>query len=98
MPVMRQHVSIMTFMPSSAAGIIGGGDCRACRAVDNKGAYKRLTVPGERVDAVVREHVVLIKMDVEGFEPHVLDSAKGLFDQHLVDDVRLGFKHRPAQP
>ncbi len=59
-----------------------------CRAVDNKGAYKRLSVQGERVDAVVRETVALIKMDVEGFEPHVLDSAKGLFDQHLVDDVR----------
>ncbi len=40
------------------------------------------------MDAVVREDVALIKMDVEGFEPHVLDSAKGLFDQHLVDDVR----------
>ena len=58
--------------------------------MDNKGAYKRLSVAGERVDAVVREAVALIKMDVEGFEPHVLDSAKGLFDQHLVDDVRPG--------
>ncbi len=39
------------------------------------------------MDAVVREDVALIKMDVEGFEPHALESAKGLFDQHVVDDV-----------
>ena len=62
--------------------------CKTRRAIDNKGAYKRLSIAGERVDAVVREDVALIKMDVEGFEPHALESAKGLFDQHIVDDVR----------
>ena len=48
------------------------------RAIDNEGDYKHLKVAGERVDSVVHENVALLKMDVEGFEPHVLESARGL--------------------
>lgn len=43
------------------------------RGIDNEGAYEHLRVQGERVDDVVREDVALMKMDVEGFEPHVLE-------------------------
>lgn len=58
------------------------------RAIDNEGDYKHLKVAGERVDSVVHENVALLKMDVEGFEPHVLESARGLFDRQFVDNVR----------
>ena len=35
---------------------------------------------GERVDEVVQEDVVLLKVDVEGHEPGVIQSATGLLD------------------
>jgi hypothetical protein len=53
-----------------------------CRGIDNEGEYEKIQVIGERVDAVVKEDVVLIKMDVEGFEPTAFASASGLFDNH----------------
>jgi FkbM family methyltransferase len=38
-------------------------------------------VPGRRLDDLVRDHVVLIKIDVEGMEPAVLDGARRLIRQ-----------------
>ena len=43
---------------------------------------------GERVDDVVHEDVALMKMDVEGFEPHVLEVAIS----HFVQPVQLEVK------
>ncbi len=37
---------------------------------------------GERVDEVVGEDVVLLKADVEGLEPGVIESAKGLLESY----------------
>lgn len=37
---------------------------------------------GERIDEVVHEDVVLLKLDVEGHEPGVIKSAKGLLANH----------------
>ena len=34
---------------------------------------------GERIDEVVHEDVLLLKVDVEGFEPGVIDSAEDVF-------------------
>lgn len=51
-----------------------------CRNVDNQGQYERFTAIAERIDSVVAEDVVLMKMDVEGFEPTAYASAKGLLD------------------
>ena len=53
-----------------------------CRAIDNKGEYEHLAVTGERVDSIVQEDVLLMKLDVEGFEPVALESAKGILDAH----------------
>jgi Methyltransferase FkbM domain len=64
---------------------------RQCRGIDNKGAYEHLMLRGERVDAVVNEDVLLLKMDVEGFEPAVLKSSKGLFDRFHVDNVVMEY-------
>ena len=53
-----------------------------CRAIDNEGEYEYVSVPGERVDAVVQEDVALMKIDVEGFEPLAFESSKGILDGH----------------
>lgn len=53
-----------------------------CRAIDNEGAYENIEVHGERVDSVVKEDVLLIKLDVEGFEPTAFRSSKALFDKY----------------
>ena len=37
----------------------------ACRFVDNQGAYEKVQVVAERVDALVQEDVLLLKLDVE---------------------------------
>lgn len=51
-----------------------------CRSIDNVGEYERLEVAGERVDSVVQEDVLLMKVDVEGFEPTAFQSSKGILD------------------
>jgi hypothetical protein len=56
------------------------------RGIDNEGAYQHLRVQGERVDDVVHEDVALMKMDVEGFEPHVLEvAASGWIPAAIVE-------------
>ena len=37
---------------------------------------------GERVDSLVRENVLLLKLDVEGFEPTAFQSSQGLLKNH----------------
>ena len=44
------------------------------------GEYERIEVAGERVDSVVQEDVLLMKLDVEGFEPTAFQSSKGILD------------------
>ena len=51
-----------------------------CRSIDNVGEYERIEVAGERVDSVVQEDVLLMKLDVEGFEPTAFQSSKGILD------------------
>lgn len=72
-------------------GTAGVGGWNIDKGIDNEGEYEHLRVRGERVDDVVHQDVVLMKMDVEGYEPHVLESAKGLFEHHLVDNVVMEY-------
>ena len=53
-----------------------------CRGVDNHGDYEVVQALGERVDTLVKEDVLLLKVDVEGLEPAVLHSATRLFDKY----------------
>jgi hypothetical protein len=53
-----------------------------CRSIDNEGAYDFIKVKGERVDSVVQEDVLLMKLDVEGFEPTAFQSSKGILDSY----------------
>jgi len=49
------------------------------------------TVTSERVDSVVDEDVLLMKVDVEGFESVVLNSAAALFSKRDVRNVVLEY-------
>ena len=53
-----------------------------CRAIDNRGDFEIVQALGERVDTVVEEDVLLLKVDVEGLEPAVLHSSTRLLDKH----------------
>lgn len=53
-----------------------------CRGIDNHGDYEVVQALGERVDTLVKEDVLLLKVDVEGLEPAVLHSATRLFDKY----------------
>ncbi len=53
-----------------------------CRSIDNEGAYDFIEVKGERVDSVVQEDVLIMKLDVEGFEPTAFQSSKGILDSY----------------
>ena len=55
-------------------------------------------VAGERVDSLIREDVLLVKLDVEGFEPTAFRSSSGLLDHYryfvqqragLAQDLKL---------
>lgn len=56
---------------------------QVCRGVDNHGDYEVVQALGERVDNLVKEDVLLLKVDVEGLEPAVLHSATRLFDKYM---------------
>ncbi|KAK9906760.1 hypothetical protein WJX75_007525 [Coccomyxa subellipsoidea] len=68
---------------------IGGGNID--RSIDNEGAYDFIKVKGERVDSVVQEDVLLMKLDVEGFEPTAFQSSKGILDSYKVDNVIMEY-------
>ncbi len=59
-----------------------------CRAIDNEGAYELVEVAGERIDSLIRENVLLIKLDVEGFEPTAFRSSSGLLDHYRCDNMQ----------
>ena len=52
------------------------------RTIDNAGELEVLEVAAERVDSVVAEDVLLLKLDVEGHEPPAFLSAAGVFEAH----------------
>ena len=52
---------------------------RGCRG--QVGAHRQVVKAlSERVDTLVHEGVLVLKLDVEGFEPSAFQSMKGLFD------------------
>eukprot|EP00884_Botryococcus_braunii_P020612 jgi/Botrbrau1/7234/Bobra.0021s0018.1 len=50
-----------------------------------------VVVPGERLDAMVKEDVALMKIDIEGFEPDAFETAVRIFDQHTVRNVVIEY-------
>lgn len=54
----------------------------ACRNNIPEEFLEKVTAVGARVDDVVQEDVLLLKVDVEGFEPAVIASAEGLLQNH----------------
>lgn len=72
-------------------GSAGVGNWNLDKSLEIDGNFKHIKVAGERVDSVVHENVALLRIDMEGFEPHVLESARGIFDRHLVDNIMLEY-------
>lgn len=52
---------------------------------------EKVTAVGARVDDVVQEDVLLLKVDVEGFEPAVIASAEGLLQNHKVTHIVMEY-------
>ena len=73
-------LSVMLML--SVLSVPASRNCAHCRSVDNQGDYEIVKAMGERVDEVVDEDVVLLKADVEGLEPGVIESAKGLLQSY----------------
>ncbi|EFN60043.1 hypothetical protein CHLNCDRAFT_133271 [Chlorella variabilis] len=61
------------------------------QAIDNEGAYVNVTKATERVDEVVKEDVLIMKVDVEGFEPSILRGTRGLLLQHEVKHIFMEY-------
>ena len=49
-----------------------------CRANIPEEFLEEVSAVGERIDGVVQEEALLMKVDVEGLEPAVMASAQGL--------------------
>ncbi|KAI8471235.1 MAG: hypothetical protein J3K34DRAFT_458460 [Monoraphidium minutum] len=60
--------------------------------IDNAGAYQRINVTGEALDNVLAgRHVDLLKADVEGYEPDVMQGASRLLSEGRVDNVVMEY-------
>jgi len=60
-------------------------------AVDNEGDYMKVLAVPERLDDVVSEKAVLLKVDVEGFEPSVLRTGTRLVTEKAVEHIFLEY-------
>jgi len=68
--------------------------CWACSWVESAkegevDTEKSYIIPSIAVDEFVNEDVLLLKIDVEGFEVHALKSAKNLFKNHKVRNILI---------
>lgn len=84
-------------------GTAGIGGKNVDPAIDNQGDYERVTAAAELLDAVLgaEKEVLLLKVDVEGFEPGVMKSADKLTQQkrirHMVMEYSPGVRERDHQ-
>lgn len=76
-------------------GTAGIGGLNIDRGIDNQGEYETVQAVGERVDEVVHEDVLLLKVDVEGLEPAVMKSCSGLLDKHKVAHIVMEYSPGP---
>eukprot|EP00667_Euglena_gracilis_P013825 EG_transcript_14287 len=56
------------------------------------GSTEKVTVPIVRLSDEIREHVTLLKLDVQGAEPDVIDGARGLIQTYGVDIIHMEFQ------
>ncbi|PRW60388.1 A disintegrin and metallo ase with thrombospondin motifs 12 [Chlorella sorokiniana] len=66
-------------------------------AIENEGEYDKVVRPVERVDEVVKEDVLIMKADVEGYEPGVLRGSKRLFLDHTVQHMFMEYSPGVAE-
>ncbi|KAL4449441.1 hypothetical protein ABPG77_007085 [Micractinium sp. CCAP 211/92] len=77
-----------------AAGV-DGANLRPEVRVD--GELRNVTRPVERLDASVQQDVLILKVDVEGHEASVMQSAKQLLLQHEVKHIFLDYSPGVAE-
>jgi FkbM family methyltransferase len=53
-----------------------------------QGTYQKIQVVSERLDTVVKEDVLMMKLDVEGFEPYVFRGLKGFMYQNSRGTIK----------
>ncbi|KAL4449442.1 hypothetical protein ABPG77_007086 [Micractinium sp. CCAP 211/92] len=78
-------------------GTAGIGGKNIDGAIKNEGGYDKVVRPVERVDGVVRKDVLVMKIDVEGFEPSVLHGARDLFLKHTVENIFMEYSPGVAE-
>lgn len=69
-----------------------GGSCTGCSVVTPAGPNEEDTessyiITATRIDDYVKDNVLLMKVDVEGYEVLAIESAKGVFDKYTVKNI-----------
>mmetsp|Transcript_16173 Transcript_16173/g.45066 ORF Transcript_16173/g.45066 Transcript_16173/m.45066 type:complete len:648 (-) Transcript_16173:208-2151(-) len=72
-------------------GTAGVGGMNIDSAIDNEGEYLQVQTRPERLDDIVREKALLLKVDVEGYEPEVFRSAARLIKDRVFDHIFLEY-------
>ncbi|KAL4427805.1 hypothetical protein ABPG75_001894 [Micractinium tetrahymenae] len=78
-------------------GTAGIGGKNIDGAIKNEGGYDNVVRPVERVDSVVHEDVLIMKIDVEGFEPSVLHGSRNLLLKHSVENIFMEYSPGVAE-
>ena len=66
-------------------------------AISNAGDYDHVAKRTERVDAVVKQDVLLLKADVEGFEAGVLRGCAALLKSYRVENIFMEYSPGVAE-
>eukprot|EP01116_Phalansterium_solitarium_P006102 TRINITY_DN18419_c0_g1_i1.p1 TRINITY_DN18419_c0_g1~~TRINITY_DN18419_c0_g1_i1.p1 ORF type:complete len:384 (+),score=107.38 TRINITY_DN18419_c0_g1_i1:167-1318(+) len=87
----KWHNHIVHFDPDAKLRIhYNLGTCWACSYVEiprGPPGPDSVDVSAVRVDSIVKEDVLLLKIDVEGFEVNALESAEGLLTKYNVENI-----------
>lgn len=87
------HNNIVNTDPSEKLKIVyAGGVCTGCSSVSKakpgeKNTANSFIIDAVRIDEVVKEDVILMKVDVEGFEVIALESAENVFEKYNVLNI-----------
>lgn len=87
------HNNIIHVDPSQRLKIVyASGVCTGCSSVspagpDEKNTDNSFIIDATRIDSKVKENVLLMKVDVEGYEALAIESAQGLFDNYEVKNI-----------
>eukprot|EP01097_Dermamoeba_algensis_P006075 TRINITY_DN382_c1_g3_i1.p1 TRINITY_DN382_c1_g3~~TRINITY_DN382_c1_g3_i1.p1 ORF type:complete len:447 (+),score=122.05 TRINITY_DN382_c1_g3_i1:85-1425(+) len=88
--------NIITDQPTAKLKIVYQPGCWACSFVEPVPAGQDVVtnantflIPPVKVDDIVQEDVLLMKIDIEGFEVRGLESSKRLLTEHNVENILI---------